>query len=134
MTAKVLTDGQAPTLIVTTSAGSPTKRSTLEKKGALVVVLPARDGRILWRGLLKELGRRGIASLLIEGGSEVNASALRERVVDRVLFFLAPKILGGRDAISAVGGESPKNLREALPLKVTSVTQVGHDILVEGRL
>src|SRR5712692_6122076 len=133
MTAKVLTDGQAPTLIVTTSAGSPTKRATLEKKGALVVVLPARDGRISWRGLLKELGRRGIASLLIEGGSEVNASALRERVVDRVLFFLAPKILGGQDAISAVGGESPKNLREALPLKLTSVTQVGHDILVEGR-
>jgi diaminohydroxyphosphoribosylaminopyrimidine deaminase/5-amino-6-(5-phosphoribosylamino)uracil reductase len=97
-------------------------------------VLPARHGRISWRGLLKELGRRGIASLLIEGGAEVNASALREGVVDRVLFFLAPKILGGRDAISAVGGESPTALREALPLQVTSVTQVGPDILVEGRL
>jgi diaminohydroxyphosphoribosylaminopyrimidine deaminase/5-amino-6-(5-phosphoribosylamino)uracil reductase len=98
------------------------------------MVLPARHGRVSWRGLLKELGRRGIASLLIEGGAEVNASALREGVVDRVLFFLAPKILGGRDAISAVGGESPKNLSEALPLKMTSVRLVGSDILIVGRL
>jgi diaminohydroxyphosphoribosylaminopyrimidine deaminase / 5-amino-6-(5-phosphoribosylamino)uracil reductase len=134
VTAKVLTDGQAPTLIVTTTSGSPTKRTTLEKEGAHVVVLPARHGRVSWRGLLKELGRRGIASLLIEGGAEVNASALREGVVDRVLFFLAPKILGGRDAISAVGGESPKNLSEALPVKMTSVRLVGPDILVEGRI
>src|SRR5438876_11687435 len=132
-TAKVLTDGRAPTLIVTASSGSPTKRAAVEQAGAHVVVLPARHGRILWRGLLKELGRRGIASLLIEGGAEVNASALREGVVDRLIFFLAPKILGGRDAIDAVGGVSPKNLSEALPLKVTSVTRVGHDILVEGR-
>jgi diaminohydroxyphosphoribosylaminopyrimidine deaminase / 5-amino-6-(5-phosphoribosylamino)uracil reductase len=133
LAAKLLTDGQAPTLIVTTTSGSPAKRATLEKKGAHIVVLPARHRRVAWRGLLKELGRRGIASLLIEGGAEVNASALRERVVDRVLFFLAPKILGGRDAISAVGGESPQNLSEALPLKTTSVKLVGPDILVEGR-
>ncbi|HZC67735.1 MAG TPA: dihydrofolate reductase family protein, partial [Nitrospirales bacterium] len=71
--------------------------------------------------------------LLIEGGAAVNASALREGVVDRVLFFLAPKILGGRDALSAVGGESPARLREALSLRVTSVTRVGPDILIEGR-
>ncbi len=133
MTAKVLTDGRAPTLIVTTSSESPTKRAAVEKTGAHVVVLPARHGRILWRNLLKELGRRGIASLLIEGGAEVNASALLERVVDRLLFFLAPKILGGRDAIDAVGGLSPAHLREALSLRVTSVRRVGPDILVEGR-
>ncbi len=133
VTAKVLTDGQASTLIVTTTSAPPPKRATLEKEGAHVMVLPARQGRVLWRGLLKELGRRGIASLLIEGGAEVNASALREGVVDQVLFFLAPKILGGRDAISAVGGESLKNLSEALPVKMTSVRLVGPDILVEGR-
>src|SRR5947208_1464974 len=134
VTAKVLTDGQASTLIVTTTSAPPPKRATLEKEGAHVMVLPARQGRVLWRGLLKELGRRGIASLLIEGGAEVNASALREGVVDRVLFFLAPKILGGRATISAVGGESPKHLGEALPLNVTSVTRVGPDLLIDGRL
>src|SRR3989441_5369651 len=114
LTAKVLADGQASTLIVTTSLGPPSKKADLEQKGADVLVLPARQRRVAWRDLLKELGRRGIASLLIEGGAEVNASALRERVVDRVLFFLAPRILGGRDALSAVGGESPKNLSEEI--------------------
>jgi len=54
--------------------------------------------------------------------------------VDRVLFFLAPKILGGRDALSAVGGESPKHVSEALPLNVMSVTRLGPDLLIEGRL
>ena len=130
----MLTDGRASTLIVTTSLSPPSKKAALEQQGTGVLALPARHRRIAWRDLLKELGRRGIASLLIEGGAEVNASALRERVVDRVLFFLAPKILGGRDALSAVGGESPKHLGEALPLNVTSVTRVGPDLLIEGRL
>src|SRR3989441_5743785 len=133
MTAKVLTDGRAPTLIVTTSSGSPTNRAAVEKTGAHVAVLPARHGRILWRDLLKEVGRGGVAALLIEGGGGGKASALRGGGVGRLRFFLAPRILGGRDAIDAVGGMSPKNLSEALPLKVTSVTRVGHDILVEGR-
>jgi diaminohydroxyphosphoribosylaminopyrimidine deaminase/5-amino-6-(5-phosphoribosylamino)uracil reductase len=84
--------------------------------------------------LLLELGRRGIASLLIEGGAEVNASALRAGVVDRVSFFMAPQILGGQDARSAVGGRSPARLAEAWPLKEVTVTRVGQDILVEGRL
>src|SRR3989475_12576663 len=134
LTAKVLADGQAATLIVTTSLGPSSKKADLEEKGADVLVLPARQRRILWRDLLKELGRRGTASLLIEGGAEVNASALREGVVDRLLFFLAPRILGGRDAIDAVGGMSPAHLREALSLRATSVRRVGPDILVEGRL
>ena len=134
LTAKVLTDGRASTLIVTTSKGPPSKKAALEQKGAGVLVLPARHRRVAWRDLLNELGRRGIASLLIEGGAEVNASALRDRIVDRVLFFLAPKILGGRDALSAVGGESPKHVSEALPLNVMSVTRLGPDLLIEGRL
>jgi diaminohydroxyphosphoribosylaminopyrimidine deaminase/5-amino-6-(5-phosphoribosylamino)uracil reductase len=84
--------------------------------------------------LLSELGRRGIASLLIEGGAEVNASALREGAVDRVLFFLAPRMLGGRDAVGAIGGRSPARLSEALQLKRVSVMRCGPDILVEGYL
>src|SRR5206468_260471 len=111
-------------LIVTTSSGSPTKRAAVEKTGAHVAVLLARHGRILWRDLLKELGRRGIASLLIEGGAEVNASALREGVVDWLLFFLAPRILGGRVAPERVGAAPSGG--------VTGVRRRGPDLLVEG--
>jgi diaminohydroxyphosphoribosylaminopyrimidine deaminase/5-amino-6-(5-phosphoribosylamino)uracil reductase len=132
--AKVLTDGQAPTLIVTTPAGPAARRARLMKLGTEVLVLAARKRRITWPLLLQELGRRGVASLLIEGGAEVNASALRAGVVDRVFFFMAPQILGGQDARSAVGGTSPARLAEAWPLKEVTVTRVGEDILVEGRL
>jgi diaminohydroxyphosphoribosylaminopyrimidine deaminase/5-amino-6-(5-phosphoribosylamino)uracil reductase len=71
---------------------------------------------------------------LIEGGAEVNASVLRTGVVNRVLFFLAPRLLGGRAAIGAIGGLSPARLSEALLLKRTVVSRVGLDILVEGYL
>jgi len=132
--AKVLTDRKAPTLIVTTTAGPASKRAALEKTGTEVLVLPAQRGRIQWKTLLSKLGQRGIASLLIEGGAEVNASVLRAGVVDRVLFFLAPRLLGGRAAIGAIGGMSPARLSEALNLKRTMISRVGLDILVEGYL
>ncbi len=132
--AKILTDRRAPALVVTTSSGPAAKRAALQKAGAEVVVLPAQGRRIRWNVLLRELGRRGIASLLIEGGAELNASALREHAVDRVLVFLAPKLLGGRAALGAIGGLSPARLHEALPLKHVAVTRVGADIMVDGRL
>jgi len=132
--ATVLRDGKAPILMVTTTQAPRSKRIALQKIGAEVVVLPSRRGRIAWAVLLVELGRRGIASLLIEGGAEVNASALREGVVDRVLYFLAPRLLGGRDALGAIGGRSPARISEALSLKRVTVTRVGSDMLVEGSL
>ncbi len=132
--AKVLRDRKAPTLIVTTETGAAANRAALQKIGAEVLVLPSRQGRIQWRALLSELGRRGIASLLVEGGAEVNASVLREGVVDRVLVFLAPTLLGGRDAVGAIGGLSPARLSGALHLKRVSVMRVGPDLLVEGKL
>ncbi|TAL09215.1 MAG: bifunctional diaminohydroxyphosphoribosylaminopyrimidine deaminase/5-amino-6-(5-phosphoribosylamino)uracil reductase RibD [Nitrospirae bacterium] len=132
--AKVLRGRKAPTLVVTTEQSPRAKRAALRKAGAEALVLPSHRGRITWRALLSELGRRGIASLVIEGGAEVNASALREGAVDRVLFFLAPRMLGGADAVGAIGGRSPVRLSEALPLKRVSVMRVGPDILVEGYL
>lgn len=132
--AKVLTDGKARTLLVTTSAGPTAKRTRLAGLGVDVLVLPAKKRQISWPFILRALGRRGVASLLIEGGAEVHASAMRAGVVDRVLFFLAPRILGGQDALSAIGGMSPTHLRGAWSLKEVTVTRVGEDILVEGRL
>jgi len=132
--AKVLRDRKAPALIVTTAQALPAKRTALRKIGADVLVLPSRRGRIRWRTLLAELGRRGIASLLLEGGAGVNASALREGAVDRLVYFLAPRLLGGRDAVGAIGGLSPARLSDALQLKRVAVMRVGPDVLVEGYL
>jgi diaminohydroxyphosphoribosylaminopyrimidine deaminase/5-amino-6-(5-phosphoribosylamino)uracil reductase len=132
--ATVLNDRLAPTLVVTTSGSPQSARLNLERKGAEVLVLPEHAGRIDWKTLLEELGRRGMNSLLIEGGAEVNASALRSGAVDRVIVFLAPKLMGGHDAVSAIGGRSPERLADALSLHDVIVSRVGSDIMVEGRV
>jgi diaminohydroxyphosphoribosylaminopyrimidine deaminase/5-amino-6-(5-phosphoribosylamino)uracil reductase len=97
-------------------------------------VLPQHNGRVEWKALLTELGQRGLNALLIEGGAEVNASALQSGVVDRMIYFIAPKLLGGHDAIGAIGGLCPPNLTDAVRLGKVIVSQVGSDIMIEGRV
>jgi diaminohydroxyphosphoribosylaminopyrimidine deaminase/5-amino-6-(5-phosphoribosylamino)uracil reductase len=132
--AKVLTDGKAKTLVVTMRSSAKKKRGLLEGRGAEVLVLPDDGGRFAWKRVLGELGRRGLNALLIEGGAEVSASVLRSGAVDRLMYFIAPKLLGGNDAVGAIGGFSPAHLSEALALRDVTVSHVGADILVIGRL
>ena len=132
--AKVLTDGKAHTLVVTTRSSLKKKRDLLKGSGAEILVLPDDGGRFAWKRVLAELGRRGLNALLIEGGAEVNASVLRSGAVDKLMYFIAPKLLGGNDAVGAIGGSSPARLLEALPLRDVTVSQIGADILVIGRL
>ena len=82
--------------------------------------------------LIKDLGRMEITSLLIEGGSSLNSHALEDGIVDKVMFFIAPVIVGGRESFPAVGGKTFKRLEEAYRIKGMSVKKIGEDILVEG--
>ncbi len=82
--------------------------------------------------LMDELGKREITSLLIEGGGTTLASAFEAGVVDKVCFFIAPKIVGGRDAVTAVEGAGVASMDEAVFLEDMTVTRVGPDLLVEG--
>jgi diaminohydroxyphosphoribosylaminopyrimidine deaminase/5-amino-6-(5-phosphoribosylamino)uracil reductase len=84
--------------------------------------------------LIEKLGERGITSLLIEGGASLNAYALQDRIVDKVMFFVAPKILAGRESLPAVGGEGPQTLEDAYALRDVTVRRSGRDLLVEGYL
>ena len=131
---KLLTDGKARTLLVTTGASPKKNRARLKRRGAEVLLLPDDNGRVDWNDLLAELGRRGINALLIEGGAEVNASALQAGVVDRLIYFIAPQLLGGRDAVGAIGGTSPSRLSGALLLDDVTVSRLGADIVVTGRI
>ena len=86
---------------------------------------------------LKKAGESGIQSILIEGGREVFTQALLNKIVDRVYFFIAPKILGGSplgDGISVVGDLGIKSLKDALSLSQVRYRKLGNDILIEGRL
>jgi diaminohydroxyphosphoribosylaminopyrimidine deaminase/5-amino-6-(5-phosphoribosylamino)uracil reductase len=84
--------------------------------------------------LLDELGSRGITSLLVEGGAEVNAAMLRRRLVQHVRLYIAPSLLGGKNAMGMIGGTSPRRLSAALKLRNVATRSVGGDIVVEGDL
>ena len=108
----------------------------LEKAGAAVITVPAahRD-RVCCRSLMEILGKREITSVLIEGGSEVNASALAAGIVDKVMCFIAPKLIGGQDAPGPIGGVGIRKLTDASHLRRISVTPIAeHDFLIEGYL
>jgi diaminohydroxyphosphoribosylaminopyrimidine deaminase/5-amino-6-(5-phosphoribosylamino)uracil reductase len=86
------------------------------------------------KGLLGQLAKREISHLLIEGGGEVIASAFAAKVVDRVAWIIAPKILGGRDAPTSVDGIGISRLRQAIPLQGIQLNRLGSDLLVEGNV
>ena len=121
-------------IYATTRKASAYRINRLHKAGVHIYVLPDKDNRISLKKLIKLLGQTGIVSVLIEGGSGLNASAFKEGIVDKVVLFLAPLIIGGELAPGAVGGPGVKRLKQALPIKNLRVTPVGADWMVEGYL
>lgn len=115
------------TLLVT--AAAPERTADLEAAGVRVLRCPG-DVSLQW--LMKELASRCVMSALLEGGSSLNARALEEGVVDKVMFFIAPKIMGGRGSYPAVGGKVSRPLEEAVRITRTSVRRLGDDFLIEG--
>ncbi|MBI5196449.1 MAG: bifunctional diaminohydroxyphosphoribosylaminopyrimidine deaminase/5-amino-6-(5-phosphoribosylamino)uracil reductase RibD [Nitrospirae bacterium] len=110
------------------------KVDILKNLGAQVLIVKAKNGKVDLKALMKELGKLNIMSLMIEGGSSINASALSDKVVDKVMFFIAPKIMGGSDSISSVGGKSPALLKNAFRIKNLQIKKMGEDLLLEGSL
>ena len=124
-------ESDARTIVAVTSSAPEDKIEQIKQK-AEVIVIPEKDGRVDILELMKKLGQMEITSVMIEGGAEVNASALRAGIVDRVMFFIAPKIFGGSDAPSPVGGDGVDEPDDAILLKDISVEQIGKDVLVTG--
>ena len=119
---------------VTTSKASSVRVNRLTDRGINVHVVSRKSKHIQLINLMKLLGKIEISSVLLEGGSRINASALKEGIVDKVALFLAPLIIGGESAPGVVGGPGIKNLKQALDIRNLSVTPVGADWLVEGYL
>lgn len=87
-----------------------------------------------WQDFLAELGANNYTSLLLEGGGELAANALKNKAVDEIRFFIAPKILTGRDSRSVVGGDSPESLSESLNIVHWQNQSFGEDICITGYL
>jgi diaminohydroxyphosphoribosylaminopyrimidine deaminase/5-amino-6-(5-phosphoribosylamino)uracil reductase len=123
---------EVPTVVATTVAAPAARRSALREAGAEVVELPGADGRVDLKALLQELARRPVTSVLLEGGAELAASMLAAGLVDKVICFIAPKIVGGRDAPGPVGGEGLARMADALPLHHVTCRRFGPDYALTG--
>jgi len=125
----------APTWIACTSGALKEKIRAVKDLGAEVLVMPAEaNGQVALKPLLKELGRRQVQSLLVEGGGETLGSFFYQRLVDKFYFFYAPKILGGKTAPGMLAGAGVWRLKEALEAKDLSIRRIGPDLLVTGYL
>ena len=126
----VQTAKEIPLLVVCGNAPAE-KKEQLEKLGAEVLPLPGADGRADLKALVAELGRRGVDSLLIEGGSQVHYSALKAGIVNHIYSYVAPKIFGGEKALGPVSGAGAQQVADAFQLCRRNVQLLGDDILIE---
>lgn len=135
MDAKVLQQqSEAPTILLTTKRADQEKAARLAEKGVTVLTLPERDGRVDLQEAMKELGQRNIDSILLEGGATLNYSALEAGIVDKVQVYIAPKIIGGANSPTPVGGKGIERLSEAFPVERIASRMIGEDLLIEGYL
>ncbi|MEA4827275.1 MAG: RibD family protein, partial [Clostridium sp.] len=131
--AKVLNlDSDAKTIIATTELASKSKIQALKEKGAEIIITPIKDREVDLSYLMKELGKMNIDSVLLEGGSTLNYSALEEGIVDKVISFISPKIIGGTGAKTPVGGEGKHSIKNAIMLENIKVSRFEEDIVIEG--
>lgn len=123
---KVVTDQQAETWIFTSQKHSEQKRIELENLGVKVFVTSDLN-RVDLNEMLKILGEHSISSLLVEGGGEVNASFLNQNLVDKVIVYLAPKLIGGKNAPTFLEGTGIDKMGHAIELEEIELTKIGPD-------
>ena len=129
--ANLVTDGAALTIIAVTAKAPQERVQALKDKGVAIMV--AGDGEQVDMNLLmQKLGEMEICSVFVEGGGQVNFSLLKAGLVDKVHAFIAPKLIGGREALTPVEGAGFAELTEAVELERTTVETIGQDILLTG--
>ena len=132
---KVLADEFSSLTTIVVGRDAPAERvAALARRVKILRAPRLRDGRLNLRWLLKQLGRENVTGLLVEGGGEVNASFLLGKLAQRVAFFYAPKILGGKDAHRAVAGTGAKTWPETLNLRDVEWRRAGEDLLMTALL
>lgn len=125
---KVVIDGEAETWIITSNRADQTKQEQLTGLGVKVIKLA--EDQIEIKKLLEILGEHSITSLFVEGGSTVNDSFLRAKCINEVLTYIAPKLIGGKDAPTSFSGFGFNKINDALQLTIKEVEKLGEDIKI----
>jgi diaminohydroxyphosphoribosylaminopyrimidine deaminase/5-amino-6-(5-phosphoribosylamino)uracil reductase len=130
---KMVRSAAGDVVAVTTSAASSERRKSLEAAGVEVLVLNGPGGRADLAGAIEWLGRRRYLSLMIEAGSKLNWTALETGVVDRILFYYGPKILGGLEALPLAGGIGRRRRVDAIRVHNVTIHPIPPDeFAIEG--
>jgi diaminohydroxyphosphoribosylaminopyrimidine deaminase/5-amino-6-(5-phosphoribosylamino)uracil reductase len=126
--------GDSKVIIATlhTGKGQETENRYILSKKARILDIKEKNGQVNLRDLLRKLAALEITSILVEGGGSLVGSLFDDRLVDRVLFFIAPKIIGGRNAISSVMGKGISRIDEAIRLERVQLRRIGEDFLIQG--
>ncbi|MVX66903.1 bifunctional diaminohydroxyphosphoribosylaminopyrimidine deaminase/5-amino-6-(5-phosphoribosylamino)uracil reductase RibD [Clostridium chromiireducens] len=129
---KVIKNEDKNTIIVTTRLADISKKQMLIDLGIQFIEVQEKNNKVDLKELVKELGKEKIDSILIEGGGTLNFSALEEGVVDKIIFYIAPKILGGETSKSSIAGKGFSKINEAVKLVNTTYRKIGEDLVIEG--
>jgi diaminohydroxyphosphoribosylaminopyrimidine deaminase/5-amino-6-(5-phosphoribosylamino)uracil reductase len=125
-------DRSAPTLVATTPEAHAGVRDAWEEAGAEVLVVEDTEqrGRVPVGRLIEQLGKRGVQSVLIEGGATLGWAAIEAGVVDRIVLYLAPKLVGGTASAGVLGGSGVRSIADALPVSIRSMERIERDLKV----
>lgn len=120
--------------VIATCCTDREKYTAYEKVGCRILTVPQKDGHVDLQILMQKLGQQKIDSVLIEGGGTLNWSALESGIVQKVQAYLAPKLLGGQQAKTPVGGAGFLSPSESVILKNSAITPLGEDFLIESEV
>jgi diaminohydroxyphosphoribosylaminopyrimidine deaminase/5-amino-6-(5-phosphoribosylamino)uracil reductase len=129
---RVLFDDAAPTIVATTEHAPRARRDAWRDAGAEVLVFEPEGERVSLVALLNDLGKRDVQSVLLEGGPSLAWSAVEGGLVDRLVMYLAPTLVGGESAPGALGGAGFGPISEALPVRIRSIGRLGEDVRLEA--
>ena len=131
---KVLNGNNIRTIIAVTDKAPVEFIKKIRDKGKDAIVRPGKNGKVDLDFLMKELWKEGIDSVMIEGGSTLNYSAISDRIADKLISFISPKIIGGAESLTPIGGEGVKRISKAFLLNIDSVERIDEDVVIESYL
>jgi len=122
------------TLVAVTKLADPAKLAEIRRKGAQIIVCPEKEAQVDLEYLILALGLMDIDSVFLEGGGTLAFSAVRDRIVDKVMIVIAPKFIGGKKAPTILEGEGIKRISDAVPFHISTLKMLKEDIIIVGYL
>ncbi|MGR3764677.1 bifunctional diaminohydroxyphosphoribosylaminopyrimidine deaminase/5-amino-6-(5-phosphoribosylamino)uracil reductase RibD [Rossellomorea sp. NS-SX7] len=124
----IVKDNESKTIIITSESVKEEDKIPFMEAGCEIISLPL--SRIDLHQVLKELGTRSIQSVYVEGGSAVHGSFLEENAFQELIMYMAPKLIGGKDAFTSFGGRGISSITEGMDMNIVSVDSIGEDIKI----